>query len=501
MKPRLATKLALLTSAAWLSGCVVGPDYVPPKTDAPARWSAAPAATGTDLRLADWWKSFRDPVLDGLIEEAVRSNLDVRLAAARIREARALRRATIAAGLPSFDARGAASRRRNSTNFSQQSGGAGNPGGGFGIGGQIIDIFQMGFDAQWELDFFGGVQRAMEAADAHLEAEEEGRRNALVSLLGDIARHYIELRANQQMRATALANLRSQEDTLALIRLRRQAGLASELEVAQAEAQTATVRAQAPVYETAARQAIHALSVLLGQPPGRAAGRLEREGPVPESDAPGLADLPSELLRRRPDIRRAERRLAAANADIGAAVAELYPKINLSAFLGLQNTRITDFTPIGKSWSMASSISMPLFNWGRLQANVKTKEALHEQAFVGYRATVLNAFKEVEDALIAHAQERERSGTLRQAVEAQNLALRLAQERYEKGLSAYLDVLEAQRGLLLAQREAIDGQARQSLQLAALYKALGGGWSVAEPAPQPASALPERVEQLLDAGP
>jgi NodT family efflux transporter outer membrane factor (OMF) lipoprotein len=461
-----------------------------------------PQIAGASLRLADWWKSFDDPILNRLVEEAVQSNLDVKLASARIREARAQRRATIAAGLPTLDARSGASRRRNSANFSQQTGGGANTGGGgFGVGRQLIDIFQMGFDAQWELDFFGGVQRAMEAADANLEAEEEGRRDALVSLLGDIARNYIELRANQQKRAVTLANLRSQEETLGLIRQRRRAGLASELEVAQAEALAAVDRAQAPDYEIAVQQAIHALSVLLGRAPGQLAARLERDGPVPVSAAPGLADLPAELLRRRPDIRRAERKLAATNADIGAAVAELYPKINLSAFLGLQNTRIADFTPIGKSWSMASSLSMPLFNWGRLQANVKAKEALHEQAFIGYQSIVLNAFKEVEDALVAHAQALERRLALVQAVEAQTLALRLAQERYEKGLTAYLDALEAERGLQQAQRDLVDGQARQSLQLAALYKALGGGWNIAEPAKPPESALPARVEQLLDTGP
>lgn len=482
-------------AAALLSACAVGPDYQPPKVETPVQWTVAPLADTQSLRLNDWWKTFNDPVLDHLMREAVLSNLDVKLAESRIRQARAEYVGTIAAGLPTINARSNIMRRRNNANISTS--GTGTGGGGLGVGNQIIDIFQMGFDASWELDFFGGVRRAVEAADANLESEEEGRRDVLVTLLGEVARQYIELRSNQQLLAVTQENLHSQEETLKLTRLRRDAGLASELEVAQSEGLTAETLAQAPVYEAIAKQSIHALSVLLGQPPGKLAPRLEAEGAVPTSADAGLADLPAEVLRRRPDIRRAERKLAQANAEVGVATAELYPKISLTAFLGLQNTDIANFTPIGKSWSLASSLSTPIFNWGRIKANIQAKEALDEQAFIGYQSTVLKAFKEVEDALVAHAEETRRIAALRQAVEAQQLSLSLSNERWRRGLAAYLDVLLAERGLFQAQRELVDSQAKQSAQWVALYKALGGGWQAGEPPPKPASDYFSRPAEFI----
>jgi NodT family efflux transporter outer membrane factor (OMF) lipoprotein len=465
--------------AALLAGCAVGPDYTPPKTEPPARW--AEAKTADAPRLDDWWKTFNDPILDHLVKEAVLSNLDVKLAESRIREARATYVGTIAAGLPNLNARSNLIRRRNNSNIATTGGGAVSP----SVGNQVFDIFQSGFDASWELDLFGGVRRAVEAADANLESEEEGRRDALVTLLGEVARNYIELRANQQLLAVTRDNLRSQEETWELTRLRRQAGLASELEVAQSEALAAETRAQLPLYETAAKQAIHALGVLLGQPPGKLIPRLEADGPLPQSADPGLAGLPADVLRRRPDIRRAERKLAQASAEIGVATSELYPKISLTAFLGLQNTNLAAITPVGKSWSLASSFSMPVFNWGRIHANIKAKEALDEQAFLSYQSTVLKAYKEVEDALVAHAEARRQIDALRQAVDAQKLALKLSTERWRNGLADYLDVLAAERGLSQSQRDWVDAQGKQSTQLVALYKALGGGWQVGEPLKPP----------------
>lgn len=470
-----------LTTATLLTACAVGPDYAPPKLETPAKWTQAPVAEAKTLRLSDWWKTFNDPVLNHLIQDAIASNLDVKLAESRIRQARAEYLGTIAAGLPTINARSNIMRRRNNANIATTGGGA------FGVGNQIIDIFQSGFDASWELDFFGGVRRAVEAADANLEAAEEGRRDALVTLLGEVARNYVELRSNQQLLKVTLENLRSQEDTLGLTRIRRQAGLASELEVSQSEALAAETRAQAPAYQTAIQQSIHAISILLGQPPGKLSSRLQAEGEVPQSIGPGLADLPAEVLRRRPDIRKAERKLAQSNAEIGVATAELYPKISLSAFLGLQNTNIAEFTPVGKSWSLASSLSTPIFNWGRIKANIKAQQALNEQAFIGYQSTVLKAFKEIEDALVAHAQESQRIAALRQAVESQQLALALSTERWRNGLAAYLDVLAAERGLFQSQQELVESRARQSTQLVALYKALGGGWQAGEPMQPPES--------------
>jgi NodT family efflux transporter outer membrane factor (OMF) lipoprotein len=459
-----------------LSGCsAVGPDYEPPNMPVPERWTETTEATGSQPD--KWWKTFNDPVLDKLISDAIASNLDLKLALERVKDARALRSATIAAGLPSLDARSNISRRfNNSSAPAAQTGGTSAVGGGFGIGNQFINIFQMGFDAQWELDFFGGVRRAIEAADATIDVEMENSRDVLVTLLGDVARNYIELRTNQRLLVITRENLQAQQETQELTQIRQQTGLASMLEVTQAQAQTATTEAQLPNYEILAKQSIHALSVLLGKEPGALAGLLEQQGVVPIIAAKAITNLPSELLQRRPDIRRAERQLAVANASVGVATAELYPKINLAAFIGLQNTTITDFTPLGKSWSAASSLTMPIFNWGKLNANIDSKKAQFEQTFLTYQSTVLSAFKEVEDALIAYSKEQERHKALTKAVVANQLAVQLANERYQKGLTSFLDVLTSQTGLYQAQSNLISSENALSNNLVVLYKALGGGW-------------------------
>ncbi len=462
-----------------LSGCfAVGPDYERPKIPVPQQWSETTAATNSQSAQPEqWWKNFNDPVLDKLISDAISSNLDLKLALERVKDARVLRTATIAAGLPSLTAKSNVSRRfNNSSSSASQSGGTGSAIGGVGVGNQLINIFQMGFDAQWELDFFGGVRRAVEAADATIDVEVENSRDVLVTLLGEVARNYIELRANQQLVAITRENLHAQQETQELTQIRQQTGLASMLEVTQAQALAATTQAQLPNYETAVKQSVHALSVLLGKEPGALAVRLKQQGAIPAVAANVITNLPSELLQRRPDIRRAERQLAVANASVGVATAELYPKVNLAAFIGLQNTTITDFTPLGKSWSAASTLTMPIFNWGKLNANIKSKKAQFEQTFLTYQSTVLSAFKEVEDALIAYSKEQERRKALAQAVSANQLAVQLANERYQKGLTAFLDVLTSQTALYQAQSLLVSSESTLSSNLVALYKALGGGW-------------------------
>lgn len=465
----------LLLLGLLLPGCAVGPDYVRPDVAVPSAWSETKTPKAVSAKTyAQWWQTFNDPVLDRLMRDAVAANLDLQQAAARIREARTQRVQTIAAGLPTLSAGASLNRRRNALSFSQSASGFGT--GGFGIGQQIINIFQMGFDAQWEIDLFGGVRRALEAAEANIEVQEENRRDIQVSLLAEVARNYIDVRNAQQLIEVTRSNASSQQETLELVRARQQGGLTSELEVAQADAQVAATRAQLPALDTSKKQAVHALSILLGREPGALLNRFEASRPIPAAVNPAPADLPSELLRRRPDIRRTERQLAAASAEIGVATAELYPKVNLAAFLGLQNSRITDFTPIGKSWSMASSLSMPIFNWGKLQANIKAKKALYEQSFFAYRSAILTAFKEVEDALAAYVNELERRRSLARNVEASRLAVDLAKERYLKGLTSFLDVLTAEKVLYQAQSDFLASEAESALQLVALYKALGGGW-------------------------
>ncbi len=459
--------------AYFLAGCAVGPDYREPKMAVPKQWSGADSRAKT-AQPDKWWQAFGDKELDRLITEAIAANLDLKLALERVKDARAQRSATIAAGLPSIDAKNTVSRRFNNSSGGQQTGGG--VGGGFGFGSQHINIFQLGFDAQWELDFFGGVRRAVEAADATIDSEVENSRDVLVTLLGDVARNYIELRSNQRQVEITQKNLAAQRDTQGLTEIRQQSGLASMLDVAQAQAQADTTEAQLPNYEALVKQSIHALSVLLGREPAALSARLERQATIPAGAVVIIPDLPSELLKRRPDIRYAERQMAYANASIGVATAELYPKVNLAAFLGLQNMTITDFTPLGKSWSAASTITMPIFNWGKLNANIKSKKAQFEQSFLTYQSTVLTAFQEVEDALIAYSKEQQRHKSLAQAVAANQLAVELATERYQKGLTGFIDVLQTQQALYQSESLLVASDAKISSNLVALYKALGGGW-------------------------
>jgi NodT family efflux transporter outer membrane factor (OMF) lipoprotein len=426
-------------------------------------------------------------VLDRLVAEAAASNLDLKQAAYRIREARTQRTVAVSQGLPNVGFQNNVTRRYNNFAGGGTSGGGGGAGGGTGfgfpVGGgtQFFDIFQAGFDVQWEIDLFGGIRRNIEAAEAGIATEEENRRDVLVSLLGEVARLYIEMRTNQQQMAITRENLRTQEDTLGLTQARYEAGLASALEVAQQEAQAENTRSQLPLYETAVRQSAHALAVLLGKPPGALLSLTEGDAAVPVSTRGVAADLPSELLRRRPDIRRAERQLAGATARIGVATAELYPKLNLSSFAGVQNMNIGSMTPVGKSWNVASALSLPIFNWGRIRANIDAREAETKRTLLAYENTVLTAFKEVEDALVAHSREEQRLAALAQSVEASRLAVKLADERFQKGLSDFLNVLEAQRALYVAESNLVESRSRLATSLVALYKALGGGWEAMEP--------------------
>jgi NodT family efflux transporter outer membrane factor (OMF) lipoprotein len=459
-----------------LIGCTVGPDYQAPRLTIPENWSEQRLSANIGKPQPEqWWRAFHDPVLDRLMSDAISASLDYQQALLRLRDARIQRSATLAAGLPALSARGNLSRRFNNTSAGSQTGGSA-VGGGFGVGPQHINIFQLGFDAHWELDFFGGVRRAVEAADATVDSELENSRDVLVTVLAEVARNYIELRANQQLLALANETVLLQQAIHDLTQVRQQAGLASQLEVAQARALAAETEAQVPVYETLIKNNAHQISLLLGREPGALALRLNQPGAVPGLSTPPIIELPSELLLRRPDIRRAERQMAIANAAVGVATAELYPKINLAAFLGLQNMKISDITPVGKSWSAASSLSLPIFNWGKLNAQIKSKKNHYQQSLLSYQATVLNAFKEVEDALTAYSREQARKKPLVLALEAKRLALQLANERYQKGLTSFLPVLDAQQALTEAQSRLIESEAKLARDAVALYKALGGGW-------------------------
>jgi outer membrane protein, multidrug efflux system len=452
-------KWLIFTMPLLLSSCVVGRDYTSPEMPIPQKWSENVATQKTSQ---EWWKSFNDEALNSLMNEAIGANLNLKQALSRVKEARILRRETIATGLPSLSSKNVANRRFNNSAI----------GGGSPVANQPINIFQLGFDAAWEIDFFGGIQRAIEAANASIDAEIENSHDVLLTLQGEVAKEYILLRANQQLAATHQTLLLAQAETVKLTQVRQQSGLMNALEVTQVQAQFDNTAANLPHYETEIKHAIHALSVLLGRPPNALAKRFSDSKPIPNSTLL-FTNLPSELLQRRPDIRKAERQMAIANAYIGIATAELYPKVNLAAFIGLQNLKITDFTPMGKSWSSASTITMPLFNWGKLQANIEAKDAQFEQAFLAYQSIVLTAFQEVENALVSYRNESERYDALSQVIRSNQIILDLTIERYNKGLTGFLDVLQAQQAMYQTKILQIESLAIIAQQNVALHKALG----------------------------
>jgi outer membrane protein, multidrug efflux system len=470
---------AVISLLLLCAGCSVGPNYRRPDLAAPTDWREA-QQSGIKPQPADltrWWAAFNDPALNSLVERAVQSNLDLRIAEGRIREARAVRAVTAAGEWPTLDASGSYMRNRISKNALSLpfSGG----GGISAFPGIELDqnLYKAGFDASWEIDVFGGVRRSVEAADANIEAAVENRRDALVTLLGDVAKNYIDLRGFQRRLAVAQANLAAQLETLDLTKIRFQVGLASDLDVAQAETQVNSTAAQIPALESFLKQAAYRLDVLIGSQPGALWEELSNEKAIPALPPEVLVGLPSELLRRRPDIRSAERQLAAATAEVGAAMAELFPKFSLTGTAGLQSLSASDwFTGRSRFWSIGPTISWPIFDAGKIRATIEVRNAQQEQALSQYEKTVLNAFQEVEVSLLNYSKEQVRYRALVDAVAANRRAVELANELYVRGLNDFLNVLDAQRSLYSSESDLAQSETTTASNLVALYKALGGGW-------------------------
>ncbi len=477
MKVRICLRLAPAVLVALSTACSVGPDYKEPPLAVPAAWKETQqkGIAARPPELTRWWMAFDDPLLNSLVERAVQSNLDLRTAEARIREARATRAAVASGAWPSLDVSGSYTRSRSSENALKiPSQGAGESGSGVKL---ERSLFSAGFDADWEIDVFGGVRRSVEAADATLEAVEYNRRDVLVTLLGDVARNYIEHRGAQRRLAVARANLKTQQDSLDLTRVRFEAGLANDLDVARAEAQLNTTAAQIPTLESVQKQAVYSLDLLLGLAPGGLWAELEKDLAIPRLPPEVLVGLPSDLLRRRPDIRFAERQLAAATAQVGAAVADLFPRFFLTGAAGLQSISASDWITAGsRYWSIGPTIRWPIFDAGRIRANIEIRNAQQEQALARYEKAILAAFGDAEKALVNYGQEQIRYRTLAAAVAANRRAAAMANELYVRGLDDYLSVLDAQRALYLTETELAVSEAAMASNLVALYKALGGGW-------------------------
>ena len=465
---RGACVAALLAVA--LGGCAaVGPDYSEPQLAVPAGWSAG---TGTDamdaVLLARWWHGFGDPVLDRLVADALAANLDLAQARARLREARARRGVAGAALAPSVDASLSGSRSRSSG----QSG-----------SGSTRELYSAGFDASWELDVFGGVRRSVEAAQADLEASVESLSDTRVSLAAEVALNYIDLRTAEQRLAIAEESIASRGENHQIIRWRQQAGLVSELDLAQATTDLESTRAVLPPLRTAVTEAKNRLAVLLGRNPGELESLVHADRPIPLAAAEIVAAIPADTLRQRPDVRVAERRLAAQTARLGEAEAARYPSFRLSGSLGLEALELDALADRdANTHSLFGGITAPVFNAGRIAANIEIQDALVEQARLAYRAAVLAALEEVENALTAVANTDARRVKLAEAAAAARTTLAIAEYRYASGLADFLSVLDAQRTQLSLDEQLAGSTGELARAQVRLYKALGGGWST-EPLP------------------
>ncbi len=478
---RKITPVSFLILAAFIlimvMGCAVGPDYQRPETKVPEAWNGQevvtpdhPSKTVTNpVALVEWWGAFQDPTLSSLVEMAIRANLDLRLAVARIRQARA---SMGVAGAPLFPEVDASALYQRSQGSSEVGGG-----GAVATVGGLRNLWQAGLDATWEVDIFGGTRRNLEAAGADLQAAVEDRRDVLVTLVGDVGTNYINLRGFQQQIEIARRNLEAQKHTADITQKRHDAGFVGGLDVATARAQIATTAATIPVFESSARAAIYSLGVLLGREPAALEKDLIRATPIPPTPPEIPVGLPSDLLRRRPDIRRAEAQIHAATARIGVATADLFPKFNLAGSYGFS---ALEAFKLGRStsnfWSWGPTITWPIFAGGRFYWNVKVQDALQEQALLTYEKTVLTALKDVETALVAYAKQQEARKSLTEAVVNNRKAVDLAMTLYVAGKSDFLNVLIAQRSLFATEDALALSTRTVDTNLIALYKALGGGW-------------------------
>jgi len=417
--------------------------------------------------LATWWSILNDASLTNLVESAVSGNLGLKEASARVREARARRGIAEADRFPTIDARGSAKTSRSSEKTGS---------------GSERELYAVGFDAAWELDLFGGRQRTIEAAEAEIQANEEDLRDVLVSLLAEVALNYVEVRSFQNRLSFAEANLDAQEETYQITQWRFQAGLTTQLDVEQAQYSLEQTRAQVPVLQSGLVQAKNRLAVLLGQQPGFLEDTLAERRAIPSTPLEVAVGVPADVLRQRPDVRRAERQLAVQTAQVGVATADLYPKFSLLGSIGLEALSMDNLFSWGsRTHSIGPTVAWPLFDAGAIRSNIEVQSALQEQALIRYEAAVLSALEEVENAMVAYAEEQRRRHALGEATQAALRALELAQSQYSAGLIEFSNVLIAQRALLSLQDQLAVSEGQVTSNLIALYKALGGGWTCLVP--------------------
>ena len=477
--------------ACALTGCAVGPNFVKPKPQLPAAWSPTAMRNGTvgPSRIATrephavaWWTSFDDPLLSSLVSRSAGHNLDVRAAVLRIQEAETHSEALSGALWPSLSANASWARQRVSINTPN----------GFLFSGKFpgvppsitnpYDQYQLGLGASWGIDLFGATRRAIESANAQTRAAIDAARGVLLTMVSDVAQTYIDLRGAQARRSILARSLRTERDLLQLTEDRYKAGLTSDLDVQNATAELDTTRAQLPLAQRRITLDVNQLSELMARPPEALRAELIASRPVPPAPPVVPIGLPSDLLRRRPDIREAEENLHAATAQIGVAVSEYFPRLTLSAAGGYQSEGLGQLIQAASHFAtLGPSIDLPIFEGGRIRATVHLRRLQAKEAAVLYARTVLDALDQVEDALAAYGADQAQRVALQAAVSASGNALTLARQRYESGVASFIVVLDAERTEQQSQLALADATTAVSLDLVRLYQSLGGGWRSARP--------------------
>lgn len=472
-----STSIMIVLLLALCAGCMaVGPDYKPVRVEVPEAWPSFEAKKGMEKQtmdmemLAQWWTTLEDPILSGLVERAVFNNKDLKIALTRVRQARAALGIADKQLDPTLS--GSALYRRTQSGVST----AEDPDpAAFSTGSNYFD---MGFDASWEIDLFGKKHRNIEAAAADLEASEEGYRGVLVSLISETASNYVRFRTLQQQLEIVYRNLELQEKVLGILEDQEAVGLIGSLRVQQSRYSIESARAKIPGYRISIEETLNRLAILLGEMPGDLHQELSAPGPIPVPAVEIAIGIPADILRRRPDIRNAERMLAAQTARAGAATADLYPVFTLGGFLGMTAASADAFLSSSSSIvSITPLISVPIFNRGKIRDQIEVQNAIQERYLIQYETTVLDAIKEVRDAIIAYGEEHKRYRILENGAIQARSALETVGERYNSGLVDFLDVLDAQRALLSFEEDQIGSRGSITQDLIRLYKALGGGWT------------------------
>ncbi len=480
----------LLLVALVLAGCSLGPDFTRPKAQVPPNWLDANDArvkTGP-AQYRDWWKAFNDPVLDKLIDQAYRDNLSLRIAGVRVLEARA--QLGVAVGRLYPQAQQASGNLQYNRLSDRYPLGAllESPAIPSTLSSSLFNYWQdqIGLTASWEIDFWGKFRRSIESADAAFSATVADYDSVLVSLTADVTNSYILIRTLEKRLAIARRNVETQEASLHVAEDRFRHGAASRLDLEQAKTILNDTLGSIPAFETQLRQATNGLSILLGLPPGDLTETLKGNSEIPVSPPEIVVGIPSDLLRRRPDVRSAEYQAAAQSAQIGVAKADLYPAFSLTGSFGFLSSDVNSFTLSdmfawkSRNYQAGPAIQWNIFNYGRIRNNVRVQDARFEESLIAYRNSVLKAYREVEDGLVAYLKGQERAEFLGRSTAAAARAFDLVMEQYREGLKDYTSVLVAQAALLSEQDNLAVALGNLSTSLVSVYRGLGGGWEIRE---------------------